>query len=141
MARMTFTSTLAQRRIERIQYLLRREYLTAEEIADGIFMSPVRAREYVRYLLKEKRIHVYRWEKRNTGGKAHWIAIYAWGYAKSPPKPKRTESDAERLRRRYRERKVEDPEWHMQMLAKLRAKRMTARRDWTAAWIPNREAA
>lgn len=141
MAHMTFTSTLAMRRIEQIQYLLRREYSTANEIADAVFLTPVRTREYIRYLLAEKRIHVYKWEKRKAGGKAHWIAIYAWGEATSAKKPKSRETDAERLRRRYKERKAEDPEWHMQMLAKLRAKRTTVKRDWTAAWIPNKEAA
>ncbi len=136
MSQMTFTSALALRRIERIQYLLRREYLTAPEIADGVYMSAIRAREYIRYLLKTKQIHVYRWEKRWTAGRAHWIAIYAWGNATSPKKPKSGETDAERFRRRYRERKKEDPEWHMTMLAKLRAKRMKPKADPLTAWIP-----
>lgn len=141
MANMTFTSTLAARRIERIQLLLRREYMTVLEIAESIYMSPVRTREYIRHLLKTNQIHVYKWDKRQTAGKSHWIAVYAWGNAKSPPKPKSKETTAERLRRRYKERKLADPEWHMQMLAKLKAKRMPIQRDWSAAWIPTKEAA
>ena len=138
MAKMTFESERAKRRIERIQFLLRREYMNCLQLSEEIYMSPVRAREYIRYLLKTNQVHVYRWDKREFEGKAHWIAVYAWGNAKSAKKPISGETNAERLKRRYHERKRDDPDWYESMLAKLKATRLKPKADPMLNWIPRR---
>ena len=138
MAHMTFESSLAKRRIERIQLLLRREHLNCSQIAEEIYMSPVRVREYMRYLLKTNQVHVIRWDKRPASGKAYWLAVYAWGEGKSKPKPVSTETSAERLKRRYHERKKDDPEWYYQMLAKRKASYIKPKSDPMLNWIPRK---
>ena len=101
--------------------LLRREHLNCSQIAEEIYMSPVRVREYMRYLMRTKQVYVTRWDKKPASGKAYWYAVYAWGKGESKPKPVSTETSAERLKRRYHERKKDDPEWYYQMLAKRKA--------------------
>lgn len=138
MAKMTYESERALRRIERIQQLLRGQDMTAQEVADGIYMDVRRARMYLRYLLEKKMIYVKRWEKRRYEGKARWIPYYGWGNAKSAPMPGSKETSAEAQRRRYKERIARDPDAHESFLARLKAKRLKPKADPLMAWIPKK---
>lgn len=132
MGKMTFTSDLALRRIERIQYLLRREDLTTHELAVGIHVHLRTAQSYVTYLHAAGLIHIasYRKVTREYSGDVS-VALYCWGKATDAEKPKPV-PQAEQKRRYYH-----DPEKIDKHRAKARARWWKPRRDWTAAWIPS----
>jgi hypothetical protein len=134
MAKMSFTTVTAQRRIDRIQHLLRREYLNINEIADGIYMSVTWARAYIKHLHAQRCVHIYEWQYVTINGKRYWKAVYAWGNAKDAKRP--VEDNSTYRRRRYAERKRDDPEWHDRQLAKLRAARWKPQADPLTQWIP-----
>lgn len=136
MAKMMFNTPLAKRRIEHIQYLLRRENLTAYEIADGIHMQRSSARPYVRFLHQNGMIHIAEWRKQVRTTKSWgFTPVYCWRKATDAPRPPRM-ANAE-VYRRY----VSDPDNKDRIRAKDIAKRSRPHRDWTAAWIPTRSAA
>lgn len=138
MAKMSFTTEASRRRIERIQELLRRECLSAPEIAEGIYMSVQWARVYVRHLHTIGAIHIAQWQRRKSKRIHLKVPLYAWGKSKDAPMP--MESNAEYRRRVYHERRKHDPEAHDRYLAKQRAAKWEPKRDPLTAWIPQQHA-
>ena len=140
MGAMKFTTDLALRRIERIQHLLRRQDSTVQEISDEIHLSKRWAYDYVKYLHENKLIHIADWRKevRSNGAWSH-IPIYCWGKAKDAKKPEAlTSAEISRRYRNHPDRGLENQERDRK---KKMAKRLVPTRDWTAAWIPTKEAA
>ena len=135
MGKMTYTTTLALRRIEKIQHVLRREDLATIEIADAIFVHRRTAQAYVRYLHDAGLIHIasYRKVPRENNGDVV-VALWCWGKATDAPKPPPVPSIEHA--RRYRN----NPDRIDEIRAKARARWWKPRRDWTAAWIPTQEA-
>lgn len=130
----TFTSEAAQARIARIRDALCMREMTTIEIAEAVCINPAWAREYVKHLRDTFQIHIVGYATVKDTHTWH-KPIYAWGVGADAPPPKRL-TDAERSRIRR-----QDPEFRLREAAKQRAKRIVPHRDWTAAWIPTREAA
>lgn len=135
---MAYNTPLSERRIAQIQHLLRRQDMTAHEIADGIFMTKRWAQDYLSYLHREKKIHISEWRRmiRSNGGPIA-IAVYCWGYAQDATRP--TPLTKAEITRRYRNHPEHADERRERDKMIKRAKRMTPHRDWTAAWIPVRK--
>ncbi len=134
MKKSVFTRVASLARIDRIREALLMREMTTEEIAAAVHINTSYAREYIKHLRSRFDIHIvgYRAVKRTH----LWHhPIYAWGPGTDAPPPKR-QTDAQRARERRR-----DPEKKLADAMKQRAKRIQPRRDWTASWIPIREAA
>lgn len=140
MSEMKFNTGLAQMRIEKIQNLLRGTDCTVQEIADAIFLSKRWTYAYVNHLHENKKIHIAEYRK-NVRSNKSWcfVPVYCWGEAKDAIKPK-VLSHAEKSRR-YRNDQENSAERKLVDANKKRAKRTKPTRDWTAAWIPTKEAA
>lgn len=137
---MKFNTELSFRRIEQIQHLLRRNDCTVHEIADGVHMVKRWAVAYVTHLHKEKKIHISEWRRiARSNGSGYSIPVYCWGKAKDAKKPRPTTA-AERSKK-YRSTSDSYIEVRERECAKKRASRLVPVRDWTAAWIPTKEAA
>lgn len=134
MDNLNFQSAASIQRIERIQQLLRQQAMTAQEIADAIHISRRYARDYIIYLQEIGSIHIADFRKGNLPGNCRqYMALYRWGMgadAVSPMAERKAEPDD-----------VQDPEERRDRAVALKkAKAIQPFRDWTAAWIPTREA-
>lgn len=134
MGKMAFNTPLSERRILQIQYLLRREDMTAHEVAHGIFIDKRWAQEYLNYLHGQKKIHISHYRKfvRSNGSPYH-IPVYCWGEAADAKKPKPM-TRAE-IARRYRSNPEHREERRTRDTMIKRAKRIKPHGDWTASWI------
>jgi len=130
----TFTRTPSIKRIERIRQALKLREMTTEEIADAVFINREYARQYVKHLHQTFQIHICGYREVTRTHTWH-LKVYAWGAGADAPPPKKP-TDAERSRERRK-----DEEFKVREAAKARAKRIMPRRDWSASWIPTREAA
>lgn len=140
MARMKFNTELAQRRIEKIQHLLRQSDCTVQEIADGIFLSKRWTYEYVNHLHENKKIHIAEYKKNvRSNGSWAFIPVYCWGQETDAKKPAAM-TFAERARR-YRANPEKSAERREKDMMKKRANRLKPKRDWTSSWIPVKETA
>ena len=107
-----------KRRIEAIEKAITGHGMTANEIADAIFMNHVSGAQYMRYLFDngKGRVHIVDW-RRN----AHTLAaVYVWGAGNNKPRPiplTRLEEN-----RGLRERIKKDPVRHALHLARARAR-------------------
>lgn len=140
MAELKFNTELSLRRIEQIQKFLRSVDATVQEIADNIHMTKRWTYEYVNHLHDNKKIHIASYRKTVRPNKSgSWIPVYCWGEAKDAKRP-RAKTMAENSKK-YRN----NPDRREDLLEKNRRKRrlksIVPVRDWTAAWIPNKEAA
>jgi len=138
MHKMTFASEAAQRRIEKIQQLLRGADMSMHEICNEIHLTPYWTRKYLQHLHEQGRIHIasYRCQKRNEY--ECFVALYCWGAATDAQKP--TYDELREHKRQKRIAKRDDVEAHELHLKKRRAARIKPQRDWTAAWIPTKAA-
>ncbi len=133
--RMKFNTPMAQKRIERIQFLLRREDLTSREISDGIHLSYRTTQGYVQHLRELGLIHVSYWRKYVQGrGACDYVPVYGWGEAKDAKKPPKIPKAV--IDRKY----LSNPEVQDRLRAKRIAKQIRPHRDWSAAWIPTQAA-
>lgn len=130
---MTFISSLAQRRIEFIQKALTGQRLSLQQLSEAVFLSRFCCRNYINHLRELNKVHLCKWRHDKINGREYWVAIYTWGEGKDAIRLK--ESSAKRQRRKYKERKLADPSWHMQMLAKQKAKRIKPKQDIASSWI------
>lgn len=140
MAKMQFNTELSLRRLERIQEFLRGGVATVQEIADSIHMSKRWAYEYVNYLHGQRKIYISSYRRViRTNKSGLWIPVYRWGEGKDAVRPAaRTMAENSRKYRRNPERRDDILE---QKRKSRRLKSIVPIRDWTAAWIPNKEAA
>ncbi len=130
--RYSFTTQATTKKLEKIISLLSEKPMTVEEIANEIHVTYRHCKNYIAYLVDEKKIYVSTW-KLFTQGKStrHW-PFYSAGNKKS--KPKVTLSPNEKCKR-YREKLKKDDEKMEIINKKRRAKRLKIKADWTAAWI------
>ena len=136
MAKMKFTSEAAQRRIDKIQEILRQSSLTINEISEKIYLAPRWTREYMNYLHEEGYIYIssYRRQTRNTYER--YAALYCWGISNDAKRPAAL-TQVERNRKQYAALRA-DPEAHELALKKRRVARIKPQRDWSAFWVPNK---
>jgi DNA-binding Lrp family transcriptional regulator len=134
MAKMKFTSEAAQRRIDKIQEMLRLSNLTINEISERIYLAPRWTREYINYLHEEGYIYIssYRRQTRNTYER--YVALYCWGISSDAKRPAAL-TQVERNRKQYAVL-IKNPEAHELVLKKRRAARIKPQRDWSAFWVP-----
>lgn len=131
MSKMNYTSEAAQRRIDRIQSVLRGQELSSYEISELIHLTVQCTQGYIRRLHAEQLIYIASYRRNDMRG--NHLPLYRWGVAADAKKPKQM-SDRER-----REAAIEvDPMAHDVALAKRRARDFKPRRDWAAEWIPTR---
>ncbi len=138
MYQMTFTSTAALNRIERIQQLLRHEPSTIQEIADAVFISLRYATDYIRHLREHGQVYICEYRRDDCKVNRVFRPLYAWGTGTDAPSPDRS---SRARQAEYRARIRADPEKWQRELARRKARRLKPRRDWTAEWIPTRSAA
>ena len=136
MAKSTLNSKLALKRIEKIQELLRKNELSANEIADGIFMCVRWARKYVSHSHKNKLIYISSYKRFMLNGKSSVRAMYSWGNKPDAVKPPAL-TDREKSQR-TRDLIKDDVDRHERLLALRRNKRIVLSPDWTSSWIPRR---
>ena len=131
MGKMNYTSDAAQRRIDRIQLVLRGQELSSYEISELIHLTIDCTQGYIRRLHAEQLIYISGYRRNEMRG--NYLPLYRWGVAEDVPKPKQLSS------RDKREALIEeDPMAHEVALAKRRAKKFQPHRDWAAAWVPTR---
>ncbi len=136
---MTYTRAPALLKIARIRDVLRREYLTIPELAKEIALSETWTRAYLKKMRAEKSVHIYEWREIEYPCRRDWIPVFATGEATDAPKPPRATIDkAAYYRKKYRERKENDPLAHEAFLAKRRNARWIPTCDIAASWIPRR---
>ncbi len=129
-----FSNKAYQARIERIRAALSMCEMTSAEIAQAVHIHPTYLREYIRHLRETFQIHIAGYQAVKRTHTWH-LPIYAWGAAADAPPPRRpTHAERARLRRK-------DPEKKLQDAMRAKARQIKPHRDWTAAWIPTREAA
>lgn len=131
---MTFQSALGERRIALIQKAIGDKQLSLKEIHEAVYITRSCARYYINYLMASNKLHLCKWRHDEINGRQYWVALYAWGEGKNAKRPPK-ETDAKRLKRRYKERKAEDPGWYMQRLAKQRLARIKPKQDIASSWI------
>lgn len=137
MAKMTFTTQGSRNRIEKLKQLLTEQGMSIMEICDAVFLTPRWARAYVKHLYDNGQIYITAWTRTPEGKKDHPIPVYQWGTAKDAKRPVR-KTGAER-QRDARARLAEDVLEYAARIARRRAKRLQPYRDWSAAWIPDKE--
>jgi len=134
--RMTFTSTTASKRIEKIQQLLCEKGMTVSELRTEIHLTPRWVRAYLKYLQEKKQVYITAWRRTTEDKKDYPIPVYRWGSARNARKPAPKPSV---LRQQIlRKKLVADPASHASHLAMRRAKRLKPYRDWASSWIPTR---
>lgn len=105
-----------KRRILAIEAAITDTGMTANEIADAIYMNHTSGNQYMRHLFDQGRVHIIDW-RRN----AHTLAaVYLWGEGENKPRPiplTRVEEN-----RGFRERIKKDPVRHALHLARARAR-------------------
>lgn len=136
MAKSTLNSKLALKRIEKIQELLRKNELSANEIAGGIFMCTRWASQYVSYAHKNKLIYISSYKRFMLNGKSSVRAMYSCGNKPDVVKPPPL-TDKEKSQRK-RDLIKADVARHERLLALRRNKRIVQSPDWTSSWIPRR---
>lgn len=134
MPKMTFNSNLANRRIKLIERALTDQKLSLQQLCEAVFLTRFCCRTYINHLKELKKVHLCKWRRDEINGKKYWVALYTWGEGKDAKRPPK-EPHAQRQRRKYKERKKNDPVWHMQMLAKQRARRIKPKQDIASSWI------
>lgn len=136
MDKMKFTSEAAQRRIDKIQQILRQSSLTINEISESIYLAPRWTRAYLNYLREEGYIHISSYRRQACNAYERYVALYRWGVSNDAKKPAIL-TQAEKKRKQYAALKA-DPEAHELALKKRRAARIKPQRDWAASWIPTK---
>lgn len=129
-----FSGKACQARIERIRAALLMREMTSAELAEAVHIHPTYMREYINHLREAFWIHIAGYQAVKRAHTWH-LPIYAWGAGADAPPPRRP-THAERARQRRK-----DPEKKLQDAMRVKAKKIKPYRDWTAAWIPTREAA
>lgn len=100
---------------------------TAEEMGVEMCLSTSRARNYLRALRAEKKIHIKEW--RHPGGRGDLAPVYWYGGRPDAPKPQETRAQ------RYAKDKA-DPEKYERILAKRRAAdRVKAAKSTPNTWL------
>lgn len=140
MGKMAYNTELSQRRIMKIQHLLRMGKMTVREIAESIFLSKRWTQGYINHLHSEKKLHIC--EYRNVlrcNGAGLFIAVYCWGDGKDAKKP--APMTKAEIKKKYRSDPAKIELIRERDRLKKKASRLKPKRDWAAAWIPIKEAA
>jgi hypothetical protein len=109
---------LPQMRLSKIEQLLRGQALTAQEIADGVFLASVSTLVYIRQLKDAGRIYISGWVRRGSAC-PQWVAQYRWGSL--PDKPKPAAKTGKEKCADHRERVAADPDRYDIYLSRRRA--------------------
>lgn len=134
MAKMKFTSEAAQRRIDKIQQILRQSNLTINEISENIYLVPRWTREYINYLHNEGYIYISSYKRQAHNIYERYVPLYCWGIFKDAKKPA-TLTQVEKNKKLF-EKLKKNKDAHDLVLKKRRAARIKPKRDLAAFWIP-----
>jgi len=126
MATMTFKSTVAQKKLERIRLLLREAPRHYRQLGEIMHMTPNAVQNYLYHLHGAGEIRIARYE--HTGRFGAWAPVYALGSGKDAVRPT-AKTNAEYKRTSNARLKRENPEKHRAIIMAKRAKRIKPRRD------------
>lgn len=131
--RYSFSSKAAQLKIEKILAATSSQSLSRNKLAEIAHLSKAHIKNYVKYLIDTKQIYISSWRLEKQGKQIRFWPYYHAGNKKSKPKPEKL-SVSERSKR-YREKLQKDVDRLEKRNFKRRAKRLTIKPDWTAAWM------
>ena len=131
MGKMNYQSEPAQRRIDRIQSVLRGQELTVHEISALIHLTFECTKGYIKVLHTEQLIYIAGYRRNPVRG--NFLPLYRWGIAADAPKPKPL-TERERLEAAMED----DPMAHDLAKARRKLRDFKPHCDWAAAWVPTR---
>jgi len=133
MASMSFTSSTAQRKIEKILQAISKSDQTVASVEATFFLSRRWAREYLEHLRQQRRIHITRYEKELINERPYPRPVYRIGEGRDAPKPAPMSNKEKTAARRKRRR--EDPEYYLHERAGNQLRKLKVKPDRAAAWL------
>lgn len=131
----SFSTQAATTKINKILDILSEKSLSRREIASQIHASFGHTRNYLNYLISEKKIYISSWKFDETGKKNMFRPCYRLGNKKNKPKPAKLTCSQRAAR--YREKLSKDLDRLDRVNMKRRLRRSVIKPDWTATWLMN----
>ena len=129
----SFSSKAATTKINKILTSLSEKPLCRHDIAELIHSNYRHAKNYIDYLLAEKKIYISKWCLEHKGDRTMFWPYYQIGDKKSKPKPPNL-TQAQKCKR-YRKKLSTDEDRLDRIKSKRRNRRQVIKPDWTAAWM------
>lgn len=128
-----FKTQASVAKINKILTILSDKALCRHEISKEIHVNYRHTKNYIDYLLAEKKIYISAWRLENKGERTMYWPYYRTGDKKSKPKPANlTQSEKSK---RYRKKLSKDEDRLERINRNRRLKRVTIKPDWTASWM------
>lgn len=129
----SFSTQAAKLKIEKIIRLLSEKELSRRDLSEQVHLAYRHTKTYIDYLLLTKQIYISVWKLEAQGERTMSWPYYRAGDKKSKPKPDIL-TVAEKCKR-YRKKLKKDDDRKEKANLRRRAKRITIKPDWTAAWL------
>ncbi len=128
-----FSNQSSVSKINKILTILSDKSLCRHEIAEQIHVTLNHTKNYINFLLLQKKIYISAWKLESKGKRTLFWPYYRAG--DRPNKKKPANLTYTEKSRRYREKLSKDADRKEKANRKRRLKRATIKPDWTAAWI------